>query len=131
MKNPHCGDAFCPDIPEDVECGPCIRDVANNISRLRGYPREPGGIRRFAMVVEDFGDILTGKGKPTGPVYSTPPDSELTGLPEGTEFYDVTDGLTDATGGELFKTEEGKLQQLEDAQRVLAKIEKRWVRPAL
>lgn len=29
--------------------------------------RTSGGIRRFAMVVEDFGDILFGNGKPMGP----------------------------------------------------------------
>jgi hypothetical protein len=129
IENPHCGDSLCPDVPEDVDCGPCIRDVATRLSRrvFSGC----SGIRRFVMVVEDFGDILTGKGTPTGPVYSTPENSEGTGIPEGTEFYDVTDGLTDVTGSELFEAGEGMLQMLEDAKRVLKKIENRLVRPAL
>jgi hypothetical protein len=61
----------------------------------------------------------------------TPENSEGTGIPEGTEFYDVTDRLTDMTGSELFKAGEGMLQKLEDAKRVLKKIEKRLVRPDL
>ena len=79
-------------------------------------------IRRFLMVVEDFGVILTGNGRPTGPVYSTP---------EGAQFYDVTAGLTDVTGSELFKVKMGKSQELENAKRALEKIEKCFVGPAL
>lgn len=91
--------------------------------------RTSGGIRRFAMVVEDFGDILFGNGKPMGPVYTsaTPRNSLSTVLPEGAEFYDVTDGLTDATRSELFDAYEEKLEELEAARRVLTRIEKRWV----
>jgi hypothetical protein len=74
------------------------------------------------MVVEDFGVILTGKGRPTGPVYSTP---------DGAQFYDVTDGLTDVTGSELFTVRMGKSQELERSKRALKKIEERYVCRAL
>jgi hypothetical protein len=74
------------------------------------------------MVVEDFGVILTGKGRPTGPVYSTP---------ERAQFYDVTAGLMDLTGSELFKVGTRKSQELENAKRVLKNIEERYVSRAL
>lgn len=83
---------------------------------------DTSGIRRFVMVVEDFGTILAGRGRAMGPVYSTP---------EGAQFYDVTDGLTNVTGREHFAIEDGKLQILDDAKRALKKIEERYVSPPL
>ncbi|KAK1830186.1 hypothetical protein QBC39DRAFT_434965 [Podospora conica] len=126
--NRKCGSPMClgPNTTNEEDCVPCLECLVHTLFARTRYGTS--GIRRFMMVVEDFGILLGKRMRATGPVYTTgtPQDSIHPTIPAGTEFYDVTGGLLDVAGENLFKAGEGKLQQLEDAKRALGKAEKRW-----
>lgn len=123
LENNECDDEGCDVCPPNTSAdNPCDMSIGDLVWGLVGLTEQgvPTAIRRVAMVVDDFGVILAGKARAPGPVYTTL---------GGVEFCDVTDGLVDVRGRELFEAAEGKLRELEDAKRMLTRCGMRGACP--
>lgn len=123
LESNECDEEGCDVCPSNMSAdNPCDMSIGDLVWGLVGLTKQgvPTAIRRFAMAVEDFGVILTGKARAAGPVCTTL---------GGVEFYDVTDGVVDVRGREPLEAAEGKLRELEDAKRMLTRFGMRWVCP--
>ena len=91
-------------------CNRCLAEIVVKTKRLR----------RFAIIVLDFGVLSSNKGRNTGPVYRL--------AAHLTHYYDVTEGLMGVTGKQLlFEAGDGKMEQLEGAKELLKAVEDSWV----